>query len=153
MQCSKQHPSLDYLIRAGEQGGRDVEAERFGGLEVDDKPEADRKLDRHLARLCALENAIDVAGGLPVTCNEVGVGAVVQQNPGRFEAAGIPPMSTPMRRIGPLCCAPAASGHAAAVPPRSVMNSRRLTSVTGFPSAAGLPRAQPATEGPASLIG
>ena len=34
-------------------------------------------------------------------------------------------MSTPMRRIRSLCCARAASGHAAA-PPTSVMNSRRL---------------------------
>ena len=33
--------------------------------------------------------------------------------------------STPMRRIRSPCCARAASGHAAAAPPRSVMNSRR----------------------------
>ena len=31
-----------------------------------------------------------------------------------------------MRRIRSGCCARAASGHAAAAPPRSVMNSRRL---------------------------
>ena len=35
-------------------------------------------------------------------------------------------MSTPMRRIRSRCCARAASGHAAAAPPSSVMNSRRL---------------------------
>ena len=35
-------------------------------------------------------------------------------------------MSTPMRRICSRCCARAASGHAAAAPPSSVMNSRRL---------------------------
>src|SRR5215831_14248973 len=40
-------------------------------------------------------------------------------------------MSTPMRRMRLPCCAPAASGHAAA-PPRSVMNSRRLISSIGF---------------------
>ena len=34
-------------------------------------------------------------------------------------------MSTPMRRIALGCCARAASGHAAAAPPSSVMNSRR----------------------------
>ena len=34
-------------------------------------------------------------------------------------------VSTPIRRIGPDCCALAASGHAAA-PPSSVMNSRRF---------------------------
>jgi hypothetical protein len=32
----------------------------------------------------------------------------------------------PMRRIRSACCARAASGHAAAAPPRSVMNSRRF---------------------------
>jgi len=35
------------------------------------------------------------------------------------------PASTPMRRIRPTCCARAASGHAAAVPPSSLMKSRR----------------------------
>jgi hypothetical protein len=35
-------------------------------------------------------------------------------------------MSTPIRRIGPGCCARTASGHVIAVPPRSVMKSRRL---------------------------
>src|SRR5262245_57572878 len=34
-------------------------------------------------------------------------------------------MSTPIRRMGPLCCAPAASGHATA-PPTSPINSRRF---------------------------
>ena len=38
------------------------------------------------------------------------------------------PVSAPMRRIGSLCCARAASGQAA-VPPRSVMNSRRFTAL------------------------
>jgi hypothetical protein len=35
--------------------------------------------------------------------------------------------STPMRRIRSLCCARAGSGHAAAAPPSSEMNWRRLT--------------------------
>src|SRR5438128_164983 len=37
-----------------------------------------------------------------------------------------PFISTPTRRTGPDCCARAASGHAAAAPPSSVMNLRRL---------------------------
>jgi hypothetical protein len=37
-----------------------------------------------------------------------------------------PPISTPTRRIRSPCCARAASGHAAAAPPSSVMNCRRL---------------------------
>src|SRR5262245_10914790 len=36
-------------------------------------------------------------------------------------------MSAPMRRMGLRCCARAASGHAAAAPLSSVMNSRRFT--------------------------
>ena len=39
---------------------------------------------------------------------------------------GCGPTSTPMRRIRSPCCARAASGHATAAPPRSVMNSRRF---------------------------
>ena len=35
-----------------------------------------------------------------------------------------------MRRIRSPCCARAASGHAAAAPPSSVMNSRRSHSIT-----------------------
>jgi hypothetical protein len=35
-------------------------------------------------------------------------------------------LSTPIRRVRALCCARAASGHAAVAPPISVMNSRRL---------------------------
>jgi hypothetical protein len=41
-------------------------------------------------------------------------------------AEPLPGCSTPTLRFFPSCCAPAASGHAAA-PPSNVMNSRRLT--------------------------
>jgi hypothetical protein len=44
-------------------------------------------------------------------------------------------MSTPMRRIRSGCCARAASGHAAAAPPTSDMNSRRL--IIGSPCRRG----------------
>ena len=36
----------------------------------------------------------------------------------------------PIRRARSACCPRAASGHAAAAPPRSVMNSRLLNSIT-----------------------
>ena len=36
-------------------------------------------------------------------------------------------IKSPIRRLRPGCCARAASGHPAAAPPTSVMNSRRLT--------------------------
>ena len=58
----------------------------------------------------------------------------------------------PMRGIFAACCARAASGHAA-TPPSSVMNSRRLMPNTGFLLSVGLPHAQPAIEGLASLMG
>ena len=41
-----------------------------------------------------------------------------------------------MRRIRSRCCARAASGHATAVPPINVMNSRRLTVAPGVKSTA-----------------
>ena len=44
-------------------------------------------------------------------------------------------MSTPMRRIRSPCCARAASGHAAAAPPSSVMNARRFTPIDRVPPA------------------
>jgi hypothetical protein len=43
-------------------------------------------------------------------------------------------MSTPMRRVRSRCCARAASGHAAAALPSSVMNSRRRM---GYPQGQG----------------
>jgi hypothetical protein len=42
------------------------------------------------------------------------------------ESSAAEAMSTPMRGIRSGCCARAASGHAAAAPPSSVMNSRRF---------------------------
>src|SRR6516162_11486278 len=39
--------------------------------------------------------------------------------------SGNPPLRNPITGIAD-CCAPAASGHAAAAPPSSAMNSRRL---------------------------
>ena len=41
---------------------RHVEAERLGGLEVDDQLELGRLLHRQVGRLLALEDAIDIAG-------------------------------------------------------------------------------------------
>jgi len=66
--------------------------------------------------------------------------------------------------IGPACCARAASGHAAAAPSSSVMNSRRFMSGMGTSSpmryqrrrpahALGFPLLQPAAEGAGKSFG
>src|SRR5215831_5127033 len=79
-----------------------------------------------------------------------------------FLIMGLPPQvetAPPIRRDGlkipitgiAVCCPRAASGQAAAAPPSSVMNSRRLRAGMAFlpPRAAGFPHPQPSTEGPA----
>src|SRR5215207_9174046 len=53
--------SLDHLVGAGEEGGRDGEAERLGCLHVDHQLEFGGLLYRQIGRLGALEDLIDVA--------------------------------------------------------------------------------------------
>ena len=56
-------------------------------------------------------------------------------------AAGVPAPKNPMVGSLPGCCARAASGHAAAVPPRRAMNSRRFNRSSSFagPTNVGTP--------------
>jgi hypothetical protein len=54
--------SFDDLVGAREQRRRHVEAKRFGGLEVDHSSYLGRGLHRHVGRLLALEDAVDVFG-------------------------------------------------------------------------------------------
>ena len=51
MHCGKKHSRFGHLVSKRQQFIRHSEAERFGGLEVDDKLELDRLLDRKLAGL------------------------------------------------------------------------------------------------------
>src|SRR5262245_28054399 len=53
--------SFDHLVGGGEQCGRNGEAERLSGLEIDDKLEFGRLFDRQIAGIGALENSVDVA--------------------------------------------------------------------------------------------
>ena len=64
-------PLFDHLIGALLQLPGHVEAERLGGLEVDHQLELDRGLDRKLARLRALEDAIGIGRRAPKIIDQV----------------------------------------------------------------------------------
>jgi hypothetical protein len=59
--------SFDYLIGAGEERRRDVEAKRPRGLQVSDEFERGRLLDRQVGGLGAARDAVDNFGGASIT--------------------------------------------------------------------------------------
>ena len=62
---------FDHLIGALQERLRDGEAERLGGLEIDDQLEFRRWLDRQIAGLGALENTIDICRRTPVEVGQI----------------------------------------------------------------------------------
>src|SRR6516164_4458829 len=66
IRLNEQHScSLDHLVGKNEHAGRNSEAERLGGGQVDDEIELGRLLDRDVARLCSAQNLVDVVGSAP----------------------------------------------------------------------------------------
>src|SRR5262245_12512593 len=62
MQRSKKGSLFDNLIGACKHRRWHGKAERFGGLEVDDQFVLGRRLNRHVSRLLAPEDAVNVGG-------------------------------------------------------------------------------------------
>jgi len=56
---------------SGAHRGREVEAERLGGLEIDHQLVLGRRLHRQVGRLLAFENAVDIAGRAPVRVDRI----------------------------------------------------------------------------------
>src|SRR6516165_8960656 len=63
---------FNHLVGAGEDQRLDSEAERPGGLEVDDEFECGRLLNRKISRLSSLQGAVDIASGAAKDLEDAG---------------------------------------------------------------------------------
>src|SRR5215470_13199175 len=64
-------PSLNDLIRPRQHRRRDGQAERLGGLEVDDELELGRLLDREIGGLGTLEDLCHIGSGASIEISEI----------------------------------------------------------------------------------
>src|SRR5262249_23268291 len=64
-------PSLDDLVGTAEDRQRNGQAERIGGLQIDDQLEFRRLLDREIGRVGALQGPVDVVGRNPEHLRDV----------------------------------------------------------------------------------
>jgi hypothetical protein len=64
-------PLLNHVVGAGEQRGRDVEAERFRGLEIDNQLVFGGLLHGQVGWFGALENLVDVESRAPMEVIDV----------------------------------------------------------------------------------
>src|SRR5262249_50068038 len=66
---------FDHLVGAGEHRGRQIEAERLGGPQVDEKLISGRLLYRKLGRIGTTQDAIDIDRRSPPEIDRVGPGS------------------------------------------------------------------------------
>src|SRR6516165_10830457 len=60
------HHSFDHMVGAGQQHWRNLEAERFGGHEVNAKIEDGREYDRQIGRAFTLQDTTGIYAELPI---------------------------------------------------------------------------------------
>src|SRR5262249_55788501 len=63
--------SFDHLVGAAEHRGRQIQAERFGGLLIDDQIVLRRRRNRKAGRLLTLKNTVHIASRAPELVNRI----------------------------------------------------------------------------------